>query len=54
MNDYNVSDYGIFTDAVNTSKTMNENILAAKNTIDDCKTFLSNEYGVDKKCLEIN
>lgn len=43
MNDYNVSDYGIFTDAVNTSKTMNENILAAKNTIDDCKTFLSNE-----------
>ncbi len=43
MNEYELSDYGIFNDAVSTSKTMNENILAAKNTIDDCKTYLSNE-----------
>ena len=43
MNEYKISDYGIFNDAVSTSKTMNESILEAKNTIDDCKTYLSNE-----------
>lgn len=36
----------------NENKTENNNI--TKTDIENIKTFLSNEYGVDKKCLEIN
>ena len=43
MNDYNVSEYGIFSDAVNTSSKYNESILTAKNSVDECKTTLSND-----------
>lgn len=43
MNDYNVSEYGIFSDAINTSAKYNESIGTAKNDIDDCKTTLSND-----------
>ena len=43
MNDYNVSDYGIFTDAVATSSKLNDSIQTAKKSIDECKTQLSSE-----------
>lgn len=42
-NEFKVSDYKIFEEAVSTSKAMNESIKEAKNTVDDCKTYLSNE-----------
>lgn len=43
MNDYNVSDYGIFTDAVATSSKLNDSIQTAKKSIDECKTQLSSD-----------
>lgn len=41
MNDYEVSDYGIFTDGVKTSNKYNENIKNAKDTINNYKSQLT-------------
>lgn len=43
MNDYKVSDYGIFTDAVGTAKKLNESLETSKKDITDCKTKLSSD-----------
>lgn len=42
MKDYSVSDYGIFTDAVNTVNTLNQSIETHTTTINECKTNLNN------------
>ena len=43
MNEYKVSDYGIFNSAVSTAKKLNEKINTSKSTIDDCKSKLNSE-----------
>ncbi len=43
MNDYKVSDYGIFNDAVGTAKKLNESLDTSKTEIDDCKNKLNSE-----------
>lgn len=43
MNDYKVSDYGIFNDAVGTTKKLNESLGTSKTDIEDCKTKLNSE-----------
>lgn len=40
---YNVSDYGIFDNAVSTTSKVSEELNVSKTTIDECKTNLSNE-----------
>lgn len=41
MNDYNISDYGIFNDAVTTTKDCNNKIATAQTGINECKTIIS-------------
>ena len=43
MNEYNVSDYGIFTDALATTKKLNESLDSNKKTVEDVKNNLNNE-----------
>lgn len=43
MNDYKVSDYGIFSDAVGTTNKLNEGLDLAKDIVKDCKSQLNNE-----------
>lgn len=41
MNDYNVSQYGIFSDAVSTSNTFNTSVTTEQTTLSNCKSELS-------------
>lgn len=41
MADYDVSSYGIFSDAVNTIKTLNTSVASNVSTLNECKTRLS-------------
>ena len=43
MKEYDVSDYGIFSNAVGTIKKLNQNIKDSQTTIDDCKSKLNSE-----------
>lgn len=43
MNDYKVSDYGIFNDAVATTNKLNTSLGTSKETITKCQTQLNNE-----------
>jgi len=43
MNEYNVSDYGIFTNAISTTKTLNTNIDTCKASVGDCKNVIGND-----------
>ncbi len=43
MNEYSVSDYGIFTDAVTTTNDCGNKVTTAKDGVTACKTITSNE-----------
>ncbi len=43
MNDYNISDYGIFSDAVQTTNTCSNSVTTAKDGVTACKTVVSSE-----------
>lgn len=43
MNDYNVSDYGIFSDAISTTTSLNTNISNCQTSAKNCSTVVSNQ-----------
>ena len=43
MNEYKISDYGIFNDAISTTSKVNESLTNNQTTINDCSTNLNNE-----------
>ncbi len=43
MNEYNVSDYGIFTNSINTTKVLNSKFEEMKTSSTNCKSTLSNQ-----------
>ena len=43
MNEYNVSDYGVFSDAINTTKTLNDQIDSFKVSLSECKSVIDND-----------
>ena len=43
MSEYGISDYGIFTDAINTTKSLNDNINSFKTSLAECKTIVDND-----------
>ena len=43
MNEYKISDYGIFNDAISTTNKVNESLTNNQTTINDCSTNLNNE-----------
>ncbi len=57
MNDYTFSDYGIFKDAIEAIKTLNQKIVSENKAVSDSKRILSNESlfmgPVAIHCLEV-
>ena len=43
MNEYNISDYGIFSDAVQTTNTCSNSVTTAKDGVTACKTVVGSE-----------
>lgn len=43
MNDYNVSDYGIFSDAISTTTSLNTNVSNCQTAAKNCATILGNQ-----------
>ena len=43
MNDYNVSDYGIFSDAISTTSSLNTNVSNCQTAAKNCATILGNQ-----------
>lgn len=43
MNEYNVSDYGIFSDAIATTNSLNEKVNDAKSVCSECESVLGDE-----------
>lgn len=43
MNEYSISDYGIFSSAVSTTNTIKNNVSTIKNSYNDVKTTISNQ-----------
>ncbi len=43
MNDYNVSDYGIFSDAVSTTTSLNSSVGNFQSSAQECTTIISND-----------
>ena len=46
MNEYKISDYGIFNDAISTTSKVNESLTNNQTTINDCSTNLNNERNI--------
>ena len=43
MNEYSISDYGIFSDAVSTTNTCSNSVTTAKDGVNECKTVIGND-----------
>lgn len=43
MKEYEISDYGIFSSAISTTNTLNNNISTAQTSYGECRTVISNE-----------
>lgn len=43
MNDYNVSDYGIFSDAISTTTSLNNTVSTQQTALKNCATIIGNE-----------
>ena len=52
MNEYNISDYGIFSDAVQTTNTCSNSVTTAKDGVTACKTVVGIEGGVNPFSLK--
>lgn len=56
MNEYDIKDYGIFTDAIATTKNYIETIRDAEDTISNAKTKIGNESifmgPIQENCME--
>ena len=56
MNDYNISDYGIFGDAISTTTSLNSSVDDCQNALKNCKDIVGNESifmgPISEKCVQ--